>query len=1010
MDGHSPNGEQHVWAAEILSSGNEHRNVELETTDGGTLQEPITSTASASNSHLGGGQAQTATPAANHPPAHTRGLTSRLSGRRQRHESSAEYGTSSAGSAVQEGTAHRTYASLYDSQAAIDVPVYGGRNDTGPAAHQRRRAFGVGELEVEDEDAPPPESLLIERVSELDDVLTGQPQGRPWNGPQRHPQEQPWNQHQEESQEYPQDRRQHVKRGGFVRRAARAVHDRVQDIGGQAAELTRLGGPLAPPRRRTREPFGDGHIYSEGGRRRRETRLSYRERALRAWRDARHQDEFFCRVYAYHEGKGATAMVVSRVAQLATLAFVAGLSTFVFGCIDHAKVREQKSLAAVVVPQCARQLPWSAQAGLMAFAAFWVAQAMRTALDVPQLLEMRAFFEQVLGVAAADVSTVAWHEVVERMVRLRDAEMRAYSGVARSRVLAHRLTAAGVVNRIMRRENYMLALFNKELLDIRVPGLLGPHVLTKALEWNLSFCVMNYLFDERGQLRRRFLRESNRAVLSEGLRRRFHFMAVINLMFAPFIVAFLALYGFFRHFEQLYREPGTLASRAFTPYARCKLRNFNEVPHAFHRRLAAAHPKATLYLAQFRNYPLIAVARLVAFVAGAFAALLLLFTVFDNELSLEFEVTRHRTVLFYIGLFSAVLAAARAAVPSDDQEYLHPAWIIRDVLEDLQYMDPAWRGNLHSARVRSEFSVLFSYKLLIFAHELLGVVTTPFIMLFSLPDCAERLVDFFRDFTVHEPGLGYVCSFAAFDFERHGNVRFSAPTRADPRDDRMASNNGKMEQSFLAFKADYPGWQPRDQAASIFLQRAEAARQDLWRSTANPAWQDRLLRNQHIAGSVYPTGTSLYTPHPRAGFPTMAPVPEGAPPAGGSSLAAAASTSRPASQHPPNTLRSQFAFQPPGFTNLSQHQPQQLSPRHQSLASQALLPFGPTLGAPVTSAKDKQPMPASSDRLPDHLALSSLPLVASPDMGNSMTFSAIAAQQPRTFSILNHLYEQQGQQ
>ncbi|PIA18431.1 APG9-domain-containing protein, partial [Coemansia reversa NRRL 1564] len=549
--------------------------------------------------------------------------------------------------------------------------------------------------------------------------------------------------------------------------------------------------------------------------------LSYRERALRAWRDARHQDEFFCRVYAYHAGKGVTALVVSRAAQLATLAFVAGLSTFVFGCIDHAKVRHQKSLAAVVVPQCARQLPWGVQVGLAAFVAFWMAQALRTALDMPQLLEMRAFFEQVLGVAAADIGTVPWHEVVERMVRLRDAEMRAYGGVARSRVLAHRLTAAGVVNRIMRRENYMLALFNKELLDIRVPGLLGPHVLTKALEWNLSFCVMNYLFDERGQLRRRFLRESNRAVLSEGLRRRFRFMAAINLMFAPFIVAFLALYGFFRHFEQLYREPGTLASRAFTPYARCKLRNFNEVPHAFHRRLAAAHPKATLYLAQFRNYALIAVARLVAFVAGAFAALLLLFTVFDNELSLEFEVTRHRTVLFYIGLFSAVLAAARSAVPADDQEYLHPAWIIRDALEDLQYMDPAWRGNLHSTRVRSEFSALFSYKLLIFAHELLGVITTPFIMLFSLPDCAERLVDFFRDFTVHEPGLGYVCSFAAFDFERHGNVHFSAPTRADPRDARMASNNGKMEQSFLAFKADYPDWHPRDQAASIFLQRAE---------------------------------------------------------------------------------------------------------------------------------------------------------------------------------------------
>ncbi|KAJ2794116.1 hypothetical protein H4R20_006331, partial [Coemansia guatemalensis] len=162
MDGHSPNGEQHVWATDSPSSGNAQHNDNTDlaaaaAADRDTSQAPIASTVSATSTSLGAGQAQTAAAAANKPPAHTRGLTSRLSGRQQRHESSAEYGTSSAGSAAQEGPAHRTYASLYDSQAAIDVPVYGGRNDAGPPAHQRRRAFGAGELDAEDEDAPPPE-------------------------------------------------------------------------------------------------------------------------------------------------------------------------------------------------------------------------------------------------------------------------------------------------------------------------------------------------------------------------------------------------------------------------------------------------------------------------------------------------------------------------------------------------------------------------------------------------------------------------------------------------------------------------------------------------------------------------------------------------------------------------------------------------------------------------------------------------------------------------------------
>ncbi|KAJ2097897.1 autophagy protein atg9 [Coemansia sp. S100] len=966
--------------------------------------------------------------------AHTRGLTSTLSGRRQRLDTipQDQYYSSSPASTVPEGDSSysRTHPHIHDSQSpAAIIPVLGTRGESNSAnqdAQAQRQAQvkfvsrehspalgqqgrGIGSLpsnadrrrasyansgyvrdnrnsdDDDDDDAPPPDSLLIE----VPDQSEGSPHG--------------------------QTHHQDAGPTGFVRRAARAVHTRIQDISSQAADAPRLGGPMPPPRHRSQATYGDGRAFSVAGdastawsrrsirqpRARDNTALSYRERALRAWRDAKHQDEFFCRVYAYYTGKGALTLILTRFLQLATLVFVVALSTFVFGCIDHAKVRKQKSLSAVVIPQCTSHFSLPTMLFLWAFAAFWIAQFVRTLLDIPPLLEIRAFFTEVLGVQPADIGTIAWHEVVNRMVTLREVEIREYRNLTKSRILGYRLTADGIVNRIMRRENYMLALFNKDLLDISVPGLGKEQVLTKALEWNLSFCLMNYLFDERGQLRRRFLKESNRAILSEGLRRRFKFMAAINMMFAPFIVLFLVLYSFLRYFEELYHEPGTLSSRAFTPYAKYKFRNFNEVPHSFRARLNSAHPKAALYLSQFRNDALIAVARFVSFVAGSFTALLIVFTVVDNELSLEFEISGHRTVLFYIGLFSAILAAARGMIPTEEQEYLHPAWIIRDALEDLQYMEPEWRGKLDTTMVRRRFESLFTYKLLIFFHELLGVVTAPFIMLFSLPDCAEKVIDFFREFTVNVDGLGYVCSFAAFDFEKHGNVKFSAPTRAPG--EHLASKNGKMEQSFLAFKAGYPEWQPRDQAASIYLQRAQNAQQDLWRMgsvVSGAGWQGRLLQQQRMAGSIYPTGASLYrAPNANPGA-AMSRIPEdgayGVPPA-------PTSGERPAG----NMARSQFAFLPPGFAGPSQHSSQQ------GLASQAMLPFGPTLGGPSAAGKGKQPQTTDQNESAaptDRLALSSLPLVASPELGNSLDMSVNAgrtAPHAGLFSIVNQLYEQQ---
>ena len=62
-------------------------------------------------------------------------------------------------------------------------------------------------------------------------------------------------------------------------------------------------------------------------------------------------------------------------------------------------------------------------------------------------------------------------------------------------------------------------------------------------------------------------------------------------------------------------------------------------------------------------------------------------------------------------------------------------------------------------------------KIMIFAEEVLSVVLTPFVLWFSLPTCAPAIVDFFREFSVHVDGRGYVCSFAEFNFERHGNVK-----------------------------------------------------------------------------------------------------------------------------------------------------------------------------------------------------------------------------------------------
>lgn len=134
----------------------------------------------------------------------------------------------------------------------------------------------------------------------------------------------------------------------------------------------------------------------------------------------------------------------------------------------------------------------------------------------------------------SDIQTIPWHAIVARLSALRASHpsaLAARTGSAAG-IPVERLDAHDVANRIMREENYLIALFNKDLLDISLPlprvlqkpagwvfgkGMrkqrFGKSMLTQTLEWNLGFCLLGFLFGREGQVRRAFLSDRNKSEL-----------------------------------------------------------------------------------------------------------------------------------------------------------------------------------------------------------------------------------------------------------------------------------------------------------------------------------------------------------------------------------------------------------------------------------------------------------------------------------------------------------------
>jgi hypothetical protein len=94
--------------------------------------------------------------------------------------------------------------------------------------------------------------------------------------------------------------------------------------------------------------------------------------------------------------------------------------------------------------------------------------------------------------------------------------------------------------------------------------------------------------------------------------------------------------------------------------------------------------------------------RFVSFLAGSMAGVLALFTLFDSEALLNFEITSNGTVLFYLGVTGTIFAITRGMIPDENQVF-EPERLLRQVVEHTHYLPAEWKHKLHTDQASSKY-------------------------------------------------------------------------------------------------------------------------------------------------------------------------------------------------------------------------------------------------------------------------------------------------------------------
>ena len=567
------------------------------------------------------------------------------------------------------------------------------------------------------------------------------------------------------------------------------------------------------------------------------------------WGAVHNLDTFFSQVYRYWEEKGFAVILVARILNLAALAFT------IFACgvlllgVDysalHAECLKKDTcnvwdVAVIKHPLAGPLTLWKilSVTYLTIFVGYWAFAAAHLLQEFRGLAEVRHFFASHLGLSERALRAATWPEVAARLVASqRNVRL----------CIARDLTEHDIVSRIMRRDNYLIGMLNKGVLALHVPipGLRGHMLMTKTVEWNLRWCILDPMFEESTfKIRQSFIQDE------ASLRRRFRIMAIVNALFSPFLLIFLVIYFFMKNAEALYHHPSSIGARRWSPAARWSLREFNELPYFVSHRLNAGHGAAERYVAQFPNHPLSHVARFIAFVAGSFAAVLIALTLADERL-LERDLFGNRQTVWWLALLGVILAASRALIVEPSTSSFDPGMALLEVAAHTHYLPRHWRGRAHTLEVQEEFESLFRYRAGIFLEELCSVLLAPVLLWHSLPRCAGAILDYVENNTVSVDGVGDVCAQAAFQLRRHslgrgggggaaggrGGAVDTLPVfrgSSSPNESVAVTLGGgpisgveqqqhrevKLEKSLVSFAATYPTWQPPSDAQEFLNQVA----------------------------------------------------------------------------------------------------------------------------------------------------------------------------------------------
>jgi autophagy-related protein 9 len=478
---------------------------------------------------------------------------------------------------------------------------------------------------------------------------------------------------------------------------------------------------------------------------------------------------FLKNIYSYYYKHGYWNIIIEQIVDIVGLIFTLIFSIIIFMFLDWGNILK----CSMKKQQCNNIInneTWKLNGFYMAFVSTYIAIISLILIgnlykfynSIKKFNQVNKFYRDILKLKDDELNCTDWKYIVERLVKNQlyfNNEIN--------------LNASKILNLIMRKENYLIALIESDIFPLKIGNNI---ILTKMMEWIIYNSIINTVCDINF-----FSGTNNSRKIENILSKRFKLTGVLCLIISPFLLIFMFIYIILIYGNK-YHTKSSESYRQWNKYALCKFREYNELPHLFEERISRSIKYSHNYILSFNTSYSSRILQLISFMVSAMLVTILTLGFLNEDLM---TVHLGNRALAWYAIFLGIILTVVKLFDFDVYISKPKSMIIGRIKEFTRYVPESWEENPKSYNTHKEFITWFQPTIIIYIIELLSVIILPILLLLKYKNFVKDITYFIIKNTVYSHDDGIFVKMSVID------------------KNQITNSDQKMERSILGFNNYY---------------------------------------------------------------------------------------------------------------------------------------------------------------------------------------------------------------